>query len=91
MIIGNVIGNVVSTMKLPILEGYKLLIVEPVTPEGKPNGTTAVALDTVQAGIGDTVLLLEEGNSARMIVGDPMGAVRSVIVGIIDRIEVYKE
>ncbi len=91
MIIGNVIGNVVSTMKHPILEGYKLLIVEPVTPEGKPSGSTAVALDTVQAGIGDTVLLLEEGNSARMIAEDPMGAVRSVIVGIIDRIELYKE
>jgi microcompartment protein CcmK/EutM len=87
MLIGKVIGTVVSTVKHPILEGYKVLIVQPVTPEGKNAGKTELALDTVQAGVGETVLLLSEGNSARMIVGDRMGPVRAVIVGIIDHVQ----
>ena len=86
MLIGKVIGTVVSTMKHPVLKGYKVLIVQPVSPEGENAGGTELALDTVQAGFGETVLLLSEGNSARMIIGDDMGPVRSVIVGVIDSV-----
>ena len=88
MILGRVTGNVVTTVKHPVLKGHKLMVVQPVKPDGEPNGRTLVALDVVQAGIGDTVLVIEEGNSGRMILGDPMAAVRSVIAGIVDSVEV---
>jgi microcompartment protein CcmK/EutM len=58
-----------------------------VDPEGKPKGKSMVGLDTVQAGEGDTVLIIDEGNSSRMILGNSMAAVRTVVVGIVDRIE----
>ncbi len=86
MTLGRVIGNVVSTVKHRVLEGYKILIVQPVDPEGRPAGKTLLALDTVQAGVGDTVLVNDEGNSARLIIGDPMAPVRTLVVGIVDEV-----
>ena len=86
MILGRVIGTVVSTIKLDIYKGYKLLIVRPVDPEGKPSGKMVLAIDTVQAGTGDTVLVIDEGNSARVIIDDPEAPVRCVIVGIVDEV-----
>jgi ethanolamine utilization protein EutN len=87
MTLAKVIGNVVSTIKLPIYEGFKILVVQPVTPTGEPKGKTLLALDTVQAGQGDTVLVLQEGNSARLIVGDDMAPMRCVIVGVVDEVD----
>ena len=87
MTLARVIGTVVSTMKSGDLQGYKLLVVQPVDPEGKPKGKSLVAVDTVQAGNGDTVLIVDEGSSSRMILGNSMAAVRTVVVGIVDRIE----
>ena len=87
MTLAKVTGTVVATMKCRDLEGYKLLVLQPVDPEGKPKGRTMVGLDTVQAGEGDTVLIIDEGNSSRMILGNSMAAVRTVVVGIVDRIE----
>jgi microcompartment protein CcmK/EutM len=87
MILGRVIGTVVSTIKLDIYKGYKLLIVRPVDPEGKPSGKTVLAIDTVQAGTGDTVLVIDEGNSARVIIDDPAAPVRCVIAGIVDEVK----
>jgi microcompartment protein CcmK/EutM len=86
MILGKVLGTVVATVKLEIYAGYKLLIVQPVDPEGNPLGKTLLAIDTVQAGAGDTVLVIDEGNSARLIIDDPMAPVRSVIAGIVDEV-----
>jgi microcompartment protein CcmK/EutM len=86
MILGRVVGTVVSTLKLPALEGHKLLLVRPVDPAGKPRGNTLLALDGAQAGVGDTVLVLEEGNSSRMILGDSMATVRSMVVGVVDQV-----
>ncbi len=86
MILGRVIGNVVSTIKLRVLEGYKILIVQPIDPNERPIGKSLLALDMVQAGEGDKVLVLDEGNSGRMILGDPMAPVRTVIVGIVDEV-----
>jgi microcompartment protein CcmK/EutM len=87
MQLGKVIGTVVSTRKHPVLEGYKLLIVQPVKPDGRKAGGVEIALDTVQAGTGETVLLLTEGNSSRMIIGDNMAPVRAVVVGVVDAVE----
>jgi microcompartment protein CcmK/EutM len=86
MILGRVIGNVVSTIKLPVLEGHKLLLVRPVDPSGKPRGKSLLALDGAQAGPGDTVLVLEEGNSSRMILGEAMAPVRSMVVAVVDQV-----
>ena len=87
MTLARVIGTVVATMKSGDLQGHKLLVLQPVDPEGKPKGQSMVGLDTVQAGEGDTVLIIDEGNSSRMILGSSMAAVRTVVVGIVDRIE----
>ncbi len=86
MTLGKVVGTVVATVKIPVLEGQKLLIVQPVDPSGNPRGRSSIALDTVQAGQGDTVLVLDEGNSSRMILADSTAAVRTIVVGIVDRI-----
>jgi len=86
MILGKVIGNVVSTVKLPIYQGYKILIVQPVNDKEEPQGESVLALDTVQAGVGDTVLVIDEGNSSRLIMNNPTAPVRTMIVGIVDAI-----
>jgi microcompartment protein CcmK/EutM len=87
MILGKIIGNVVSTIKLPILKGYKLMIVQPIDNNGNPKGNSLVALDVVQSGVGDTVIVIDEGNSSRLIINDSMAPVRSVIVGVVDSFE----
>ena len=88
MTLGRVIGTVVSTVKLEVLSGYKILVVQPVDPQGKDAGAVTVALDSVQAGVGDTVLIIDEGNSSRMIVGDSMAPIRTMVVGIVDQVNV---
>ncbi len=87
MILGKVIGNVVSTIKLPVYQGYKILIVQPVNDEEEPQGESVLALDTVQAGVGDTVLVIDEGNSSRLIMNNSTAPVRTMIVGIVDAIK----
>jgi len=87
MILGKVIGNVVSTIKLSVYQGYKILIVQPLNNKEEPQGESVLALDTVQAGVGDTVLVIDEGNSSRLIMNNPTAPVRTVIVGIVDAIE----
>jgi microcompartment protein CcmK/EutM len=86
MILCRVRGTVVSTIKLDIYRGYKILVVQPVDPSGNPHGGTVLAIDTVQAGVGDTVLVIDEGNSARVIINDRMAPVRCVIAGIVDSV-----
>ena len=54
-------------------------------------GAVTLALDSVQAGVGDTVLVIDEGNSSRMIVGDPMAPIRTMVVGIVDQVDVGGE
>ena len=91
MTLGRVIGTVVSTVKLEVLAGYKILMVQPVDPEGRDVGAVTLALDSVQAGAGDTVLVIDEGNSSRMIVGDSMAPIRTMVVGIVDNVNVGGE
>jgi len=87
MILGKVVGNVVSTIKLPVYQGYKILIVQPLNDKEEPKGESVLALDTVQAGVGDTVLVIDEGNSSRLIMNNSTAPVRTMIVGIVDTIK----
>jgi len=86
MILGKVIGNVVSTIKLSVYEGYKILVIQPINAKQEPQGKTFLALDTVQAGVGDIVLVMDEGNSCRLIMNNTTAPVRTMIVGIVDLI-----
>lgn len=87
MTLGKVVGNVVSTIKHPDCDGYKLLVVQPVDAAGNPYGKSMLAVDAVQAGIGDTVLVIDEGGSGRDVLGAPdRRTIRTVIAGIVDEI-----
>ena len=87
MILAKVIGNVVSTVKATGYESRKILIVQPVDPKGNSMGTSFLAVDTVQAGTGYLVLILEEGGSARLILDEPATfTIKAVIAGIVDDI-----
>ncbi|HUX20994.1 MAG TPA: EutN/CcmL family microcompartment protein [Spirochaetia bacterium] len=89
MVLARIKGNVVATEKHPHYRGYKILIAELVTPSGKATGKSLLALDGVQAGVGDLVLLIDEGGSARQILGDAEAVtVRTVIAGIVDRVDI---
>jgi microcompartment protein CcmK/EutM len=88
MYIGKVIGSVVSTVKISHLEGRTLLLVDQLDLGGKETGAYDIAVDTVQAGPGDTVLVMDEGNGARQILRLDPGAIRCVVVGIVDEVTV---
>ena len=89
MILGRVAGTVVATRKDPRLEGFKLLIVKPVSPEGGDESGYVIAVDTVGAGAGETVILVS-GSSARMADGCKDKPVDSSIVGIVDSLSLDK-
>jgi len=87
MILGRVIGEIYGTIKHPFYEGKKLLVVEKTSPAGVPTGDYLVAVDSVGAGRGEAVLVLDEGTGARQVLESANGPVRSVIVGIVDAVE----
>ena len=86
MYIGKVVGTVVSTIKISHLEGRKLLLIDQLDLGGSETGAYDIAVDVVQAGPGDTVLVIDEGNGARQILGLDPGAIRAVVVGIVDQV-----
>lgn len=87
MILGKVIGNIVSTERAVGYAGKTILIIQPIDPEGKAKGNTYLAIDTVQAGVGDTVITLDEGNSGKEAIGEPQTfTIKLVVVGIVDDI-----
>ena len=85
MKIAKVAGTVVSPVSHPLFEGHRLLLCDLVDPEGSANGYL-IAVDVVNAGVGERVLICDEGTSARQILGVTTGPIRSVVVGIIDQI-----
>ena len=87
MILGKVVGTVVATRKDERLIGSKLLLVQPGLPEGEPQGAPLVAVDTVDAGVGETVLVIS-GSSARMATGLTDVPVDAAIVGIVDDVNI---
>jgi microcompartment protein CcmK/EutM len=87
MFLAEVVGTIVSPVQIPVLEGHKLLLLRPVTPEGKPTGKTRIGIDRAQAGVGDRVLVIDEGNSGRQLLGDSKAAVKTIVVGVVDYVE----
>jgi microcompartment protein CcmK/EutM len=89
MYIGRVSGTVVATIHQETFDSHKLLLVDRLDLNGQPTSYYDIAIDVVQAGVGDVVLVLDEGNGARQIIGkEPDGAVRAVVVGVVDEISI---
>ncbi len=86
MKLGKVVGNVTSTINTPDFEDRTLLLVDLVAPDGTPAGGYQIAVDSIGAGAGETVLLLDEGNGARQVLAAPGAPIRTVVIGIVDEI-----
>jgi len=89
MYIGRVTGTVVSTVKHPLFQGHKLMLVTRLNLDGSESDAYDICLDDVQAGVGDVVIVVDEGSSARQIIGKRgTGPARAVIMGIVDQVDI---
>jgi microcompartment protein CcmK/EutM len=85
-----VLGSITATIKHPAFAGLKLMVVEPIDQSGKATGKSFIAVDRVQSGEGDSVLVMSEGNGVRQLFGQPKTAdfpIRSAIVGVVDQVD----
>jgi ethanolamine utilization protein EutN len=87
MLIGRVIGDVVATQKAASHEGMKLLVVQPINLDGSDRGEAVVAVDAVDAGVGERVLLSTEGFSAMTSVGRLNSPIDTAVIGVIDSVD----
>ncbi len=87
MLLARVLGSVVATQKNEKLEGAKLLLVQPLDLEGNARGGAVLAIDGVDAGVGDEVLLIQDGRSAQLVLGRGVSAVDAAIIGVVDAVE----
>jgi ethanolamine utilization protein EutN len=84
VLIAEVVGSVVATQKNAKLDGTKLLLVQPLDLEGRPRGQAVLAIDSVDAGVGDRVLLVQDGKAAQTALGRGTAAVDAAVVGVVD-------
>jgi ethanolamine utilization protein EutN len=91
MLIGRVIGDVVATQKAPSHQGGKLLVIQPLNLDGSDRGEPLLALDSVDAGLGDRVLFTVEGSAAMMVLGRPNSPIDAAVIGVIDTVELVGE
>ena len=88
MILARVVGNVVATQKDPRYEGGRIMVVRPISPDGSDAGDELLALDSVDSGVGDVVVVVREGWSASTTsTGRPGAAIDSAIIGVVDTVE----
>jgi ethanolamine utilization protein EutN len=87
MFLGRVVGNIVATQKEPKYRGKALLVVQPVSLEGEDDGIAVVAVDSVGAGPGETVLVVVEGRSTAIAMDRKLAPANAAIVGIVDHID----
>jgi microcompartment protein CcmK/EutM len=87
MLIARVIGELVSTHKHASHQGRKALVVQPLDLDGSNRGDPVIALDAVDAGVGDRVLLVTEGFSAMTSVGRPQSPIDMAVIGFVDSID----
>ena len=91
MILARVLGNVVATQKNARYDGARVMMCQPVTPAGEETGATILALDSVDAGVGDTVVIVQEGwGASTAATGEPGAAIDSAIVGVVDRVDLLE-
>ncbi len=88
MKIARVAGTVVSTVRAPVFAGKRLLLCDYLDPAGAVTGDYVIAVDVVDAGSGETVLIMDEGTGARQILDERVAPVRAVVVGIVDELDV---
>ena len=88
MLVARVVGRVVASHKNERLEGAKLLLVQPLELDGRDRGNALLAVDGVDAGVGDRVLLVQDGKAAQQVLGRGQAAVDAAVVGVIDALEV---
>jgi len=86
VILGKVAGSIYSTINHDFYNNKKLLLVDKLNSSTKPTGNYIIAVDSIGAGAGEIVLVIDEGNSARQIIGDSQAPIRSIIVGIVDQV-----
>ncbi len=86
MIIGRVVGDIVATQKAPSHEGRKILVVQPLNLDGSDRGEVLLALDAVDAGAGDRVLVVTEGWSAMTAVERPYSPIDMAVIGVVDTV-----
>ena len=92
MILARVLGNVVATQKNERYRSARVMLCQPVTPAGEETGATLLALDSVDAGVGDTVLIVQEGwGASTAATGEQGAAIDSAIVGVVDRIDLLED
>jgi len=91
MILGRVCGTIHSTINHKFYENRRLLVIDKLGLDGQSTGDYVIAVDWVDSGAGETVLVIDEGNSARQVVDDPMGPIRSIIVGVVDEVGVIED
>jgi ethanolamine utilization protein EutN len=91
MRIGRVIGDVVATQKVPSHEGRKILVIQPLNLDGTDRGDPVLSLDAVGAGVGERVLVTNEGFSAMTAVGRPNSPIDSAVIGVIDSVDLHGE
>ena len=87
MILARVTGTLTASDKDPEIESYKLLVVQPLDLEGRPDGDEVIAVDRVDAGVGDRVLVSREGNAARQVTGRDRIPLQNLVIGVVDRID----
>jgi len=88
LILARVVGNVVATQKNERYAGARVMLCQPVTPSGEETGATLLALDSVDSGIGDTVLIVQEGwGASTAATGEQGAAIDSAIIGVVDSID----
>jgi ethanolamine utilization protein EutN len=91
MILARVLGNIVASQKNERYESARVMLCEQITPEGEATGPTLLALDSVDAGAGDTVLIVQEGwGASTAATGKSGAAIDSAIVGVVDRIDLLE-
>ena len=88
MKIGRVVGTVVSTINSPVFDNRKLLLCDLLGTDGEATGGYLIAVDAIDAGAGEVVLIIDEGNGARQIVGQDPAPIRAMVVGVVDEMMV---
>jgi len=90
MLIGRIIGDITATQKHPTHEGKKILLVQPLNLDGSDRGTPVVAIDSVNAGFGDRVLLVQDGYAAFTAAGFKLAPIDAAVIGIVDHVDVHE-